>query len=82
MKGIKEPVHYYGVSLPVPLVKEVTNFVKASNRYRSVGEFIRQATREKLDSELKNVCLENISKDELKKLIDESVEQQLKELKK
>lgn len=49
MKGIKDRVKYQGVSLPVPLVEEIRKHVISDSKYKSIGEFVRDAVREKME---------------------------------
>jgi len=51
MKGIKDRAKYQGVSLPVPLIEEIQDYVINSKKYRSIGEFVRESVREKLQVE-------------------------------
>jgi Arc/MetJ-type ribon-helix-helix transcriptional regulator len=49
MIPIKEKAKYQGVGIPVPLIEEITDFVKKSKKYRSVSAFCQEAIRDKLE---------------------------------
>lgn len=49
MKTIKKPVKYQGISVPITLINEIKNYIENNDRYRSIGEFTREAIREKLN---------------------------------
>jgi len=51
MGKTKERGRYQSISLSVDFVDEITEFVKNSNRYKSVADFTREALREKIDRE-------------------------------
>ena len=48
MGKIKDRPKYQGVTLPVPLINEIKEFVKGSSQYRSIAEFVKQATRHEM----------------------------------
>jgi len=49
MKTIKKPVKYQGISVPITLINEIKNYIENNDQYRSIGEFTREAIREKLN---------------------------------
>ena len=48
MNRIKKPVKYHGISLPCPLIEEIKKYIKDKPEYRSVADFTKQASREKM----------------------------------
>lgn len=49
MKTSKPPVKYQGISIPLPLINEIKTYIKNNPEYRSIGEFTREAIRDKLN---------------------------------
>ena len=52
VKTVKKPVKYKSLSLPEPLFKEMKKYVQKNPNYRNMAEFLRQAVREKMESEI------------------------------
>jgi len=48
MKLKRNPVKYQGVSLPLDFINEIKSSIKNDSMYRNVPEFVKVATREKL----------------------------------
>ena len=49
MKVKKSSVKYQGISVPVPLISEIKEYIEKNPGYRSIGEFTREAIRDKLN---------------------------------
>lgn len=45
---MKKPITYQGISLPKELLKEVHDFIKNKDDYRSIADFVKQAVKDKL----------------------------------
>jgi len=45
----KDRCKYQSVSLGIPLINEIKNYINEHDEYRSVADFVRQAVREKMD---------------------------------
>jgi len=56
-RSIKKSVKYQGVSLPVPLIDDIREFVKNHSEYRSISEFVREAVRFQLLSDKADVII-------------------------
>ena len=50
-KSLKSKVKYQGICMPLPLIGEIKKFVLKHPEYRSMGEFVKEAIREKLRRE-------------------------------
>ena len=48
MKRSKPGVKYQWLAFAVPFIKEIKEHIKADQKYRSVTDFVREATREKM----------------------------------
>jgi Arc/MetJ-type ribon-helix-helix transcriptional regulator len=51
MGKTKDRPPYQSVSLPVPFVKEIKDFIKDKPQYRSIADFVKDSIREKMDYE-------------------------------
>ena len=51
MGKTKDRGRYQSISLSVDFIEEISDFVKKSNRYKSVADFAREALREKMERE-------------------------------
>ena len=80
MGKTKDRGKYQSISLTVDFIAEVTTFVKKSNRYHSVAEFVREAIREKMNRDTLNSVLD-ITPDTLTKRM-EKLEISIRELNK
>ena len=48
MKRSKPGVKYQGIAFAVPFIQAIKEHIKDDQKYRSVTDFVRQATREKM----------------------------------
>ena len=81
MRRIKPTSKYQTVSFPQPLYDEIKDFVINHEKYRSIAEFVKEATREKMNEGnitnldiAKNVTLEidsMVEWEKMKRLHDE-----------
>jgi Arc/MetJ-type ribon-helix-helix transcriptional regulator len=46
----KEKVKWQGISLPVPFINDIKEYIKDKKEYSNVPEFVRDAVREKMAS--------------------------------
>jgi Arc/MetJ-type ribon-helix-helix transcriptional regulator len=49
----KKPVSYHGISLPSPFIEQIKVYIQDKPEYRSVAEFVKEAVRQKMESERK-----------------------------
>jgi len=49
MARTKNGVNYQGLAFAKPFIEEIKNHIKPYPQYRSVTDFVRQATREKME---------------------------------
>ena len=55
MKRSKPRVKYQGFAFAVPFIDEIKEHIKDDQKYRSVTDFVRQATREKMDKSIREI---------------------------
>ena len=56
---MKKPITYQGISLPKELLKQVHDFIKNKDDYRSIADFVKHAVKEKLS--IKPILAETIN---------------------